>query len=333
MTQRKKFWLPPNGHSRKLLAKFSSRPEDERPRSKDDGEILPPERTSDAKGRGNTLKHSIWDPEIMPPTKTEAEAEPYIPQPPAPADIGPQLDAAMRRFEHLLKTSLKAFDLDEPEGFLDKYVFERKDHRLAVKIARSASTVELLNSFGKTLEAAERAEETLRRLNRSQQQEYIEQLHLAYTALTLRYRLAHARAATQRQEETEMAKARAEVARYAREARDAESDLRPAPPLPPPPPPVDIRALRREEARRDAEETINARLDATEVAANGAEEKVARAKKRCVEIYQDVQMRAGEKQVRIQEVLDAYNYPWSILPPAIREFMEDGAEEDPTDNT
>jgi len=108
-----------------------------------------------------------------------------------------------------------------------------------------------------------------------------------------------------------------EVEKLDRQIRDSRSYSKP-----------DLAAERRQEARREAEEKIATELDAQEVAANAAEEKVARAQKRCVGIYQDPHILAGAKRARILEVLDQFNFKYDILPRGVAEFIEAGLEED-----
>jgi hypothetical protein len=90
---------------------------------------------------------------------------------------------------------------------------------------------------------------------------------------------------------------------------------------------MDEATRKREEARRRVQEQIDTQLDEQASWAAASEESVARAKTRCIEIYQDLRMRDGEKRTRILRVLDEYHLDCSILPPAVEELMQNGYEE------
>ena len=105
----------------------------------------------------------------------------------------------------------------------------------------------------------------------------------------------------------------------------------PSPPpsrLAPPAPVIDEATRARQEARRKAEQAAAMDLDAVEVAADAATDKVTRAISKCIAIFQNVDMRVGEKRARIQGLLDSFGFKYDILPSGIRELMEEGYDEE-----
>jgi len=120
------------------------------------------------------------------------------------------------------------------------------------------------------------------------------------------------------------------------EGNTREHNLRGRPPVPPtpalpPPAPVDEAARKREDARRKKQELLDLDLQELDLQAEAGQEKVTRAKAKATEIFQNVTLARGEVRARIQEVLDAYNLDWAILPLRIAEFMETESEKESSD--
>ena len=114
--------------------------------------------------------------------------------------------------------------------------------------------------------------------------------------------------------EIEVAKRHSVKASWNRKARDMRQDL--APPPPAPPDPLE-RAWRKKQQEKDLV------LQEHEVAADLGGEKVTRAKTQAIEVDRNLHMTKGEKRTRILEIMDAYELDESILPPAIRELLEE----------
>jgi hypothetical protein len=114
-----------------------------------------------------------------------------------------------------------------------------------------------------------------------------------------------------------------EAERVARQIRDSQTDLRAAEG----PVTLDEAAQQRQEARRQAEAEANIAVDAAEAASDAVEKKVGLARSKCIRVFQNVDLRAGEKRAQIQGVLDSFGFKHDILPLAIQEFVEEGYQE------
>lgn len=114
-----------------------------------------------------------------------------------------------------------------------------------------------------------------------------------------------------------------EVERVGRQIRDSQTDLRSGSGSVQ----MDEASRRRQKARNAAEEAAAIQLDATDAAADAAAKKVSLAQNKCVHVFQDIHMRAGEKRARIQGILDSLEFRHDILPLAVQEFMEEGYQE------
>jgi hypothetical protein len=115
-----------------------------------------------------------------------------------------------------------------------------------------------------------------------------------------------------------------EVERVGRQIRDSQTDLRSGSGSAH----MDEASRRRcQEARNAAEEAAAIKLDATDAAADAAAKKVSLAQNKCVHVFQDIHMRAGEKRARMQGILDSLEFRHDILPLAVQEFMEEGYQE------
>jgi hypothetical protein len=229
-------------------------------------------------------------------------------------------------FERQIRVATQMLDLSEPEGWLDR-LFDRPDHRIDVKTERARRLAGYISACTDIQEAA-------RGFQDARRQQYIDQVVFLQRAAEEQYKFERAQRQAQRQDAIEDAKAREIVADH--EAKIREHGLRGRPSLPPPPPPPapklpsleEVAELRRAEVRRAAEDKLAIEADAQEVAANAAEERVTRAKKRCIAIYQESDILAGEKHARIVAVLDEFGYKYDILPRGVAEFIEQGFEED-----
>ncbi len=113
----------------------------------------------------------------------------------------------------------------------------------------------------------------------------------------------------------EVAKNRSAKAAWERKSRDIDRDLNP--PAPPPTP--------AEEARRKRREMIDLQFEEREEKADAAQKAISHVRRKVISIHQDPCMPAGERYIRIRTLLENYGYDERILPPAIREFMENEA--------
>jgi hypothetical protein len=109
-----------------------------------------------------------------------------------------------------------------------------------------------------------------------------------------------------------------EVERVGRQIRDSQTDLRAGSA------PADEATGKKTEARRKAEDAAAVALDAEDAAAEAANKKVSLARDKCIRVFQDVDLRAGEKRARILGMLDEFNFKYDILPLAVAEFIEQG---------
>jgi hypothetical protein len=91
---------------------------------------------------------------------------------------------------------------------------------------------------------------------------------------------------------------------------------------------VDDAARRKEAARQTRKEQNDLALDELDEAAQFDQEKVSRARTEATKIYQDTHMLADERFDRIRRVLESYKVDVSVLPKAIREFMEEEGDAD-----
>lgn len=170
-------------------------------------------------------------------------------------------------------------------------------------------------------------------LQDARRQAYLNQLVFLRQVAEENYKLELTRRQVEREDAIEDAKASEIIADHEAKTREHGLRGRPSPPpLPPPPPPpapapVDEAIRRRQEAQQKAKEKFAVELDAFDVAADAAEEKVTRCKAKCNGIYQNLDMRAGEKRARIQDVLDSFGFAYDILPISAQELMEDGFKE------
>jgi hypothetical protein len=140
------------------------------------------------------------------------------------------------------------------------------------------------------------------------------------------YQVELARRNVERQDAIEDAKARAEIARYEAEAREAGLRGRPAPPPLPPPPapaPVDEAAQRREAARQVRKEQNDLAFEELNEKAQHDQRVHSHAIEEATKIYRDLDLLAEQKFDRIRRLLDSYKVDASVLPTAIREFMEE----------
>lgn len=252
-------------------------------------------------------------PEILPPAR-ETLAPPL-------ASMATALD--LSHFERQVREAANMLDLSVPEGFLDR-CFSRPDHRIDVKTERGRRLAIYIAACTAILEAA-RAHQAARH------QMYLDQLMFLRRVAEENYNIEFVRSRAERQDAIEAAQARETIATHEGSAR--EHNLRGRPPAPPPPPPqlpapVDEVARRREDARRKKQEILDLDLQELDLKADAGQEKVTRAKAKATEIFQNVSLSGGEVRARIQEVLDAYNLDWTILPVRIREFMEGEAEKE-----
>ncbi len=242
----------------------------------------------------------------------------------------PALDAVLERFEQLFKASLGTMNLDDPEGFF-REIFGGMDYRIAVKTERGRAVNALVGTFIASLDQFEQVEAKIRAISRERHERYIDRIRAARTALEEQQKLEAVAANARLQRQLEEARVQAEIRKHGLVGRPAPP---PPPPVPAPaPPPIVAPSVEEEDARRRAETKRKAKtkclidLDAEELAAWHAEEKLSRVKARTIAIYQDVNMRLGEKRTRIQSILDSFDFRHDILPLSIQEFMEQTSEE------
>ena len=251
-------------------------------------------------------------PKILPPASK-------VPALPLDASMTSSLDLA--EFERQIKTAARMLNLSVPEGLLDR-VFDRPDHRIEVKTERGRRLAGYVSACTAILEAA-------RMLQDARRQPYLDQLVFLRRMAEEQNNLEAVTSRSRLQGQIEEAKARAEIARHEADAREAGLRGRPAPPQLPPPPvpaPVDEATRKREEIRRKRQEMLDLELQELDLKTDAGQEKVTRAKAKAIQIFQDVNLSAGEVLARIQEVLDGYGLDYTILPRRIQDFMEAGLD-------
>lgn len=256
--------------------------------------------------------------EILPP----AAGIPALPQPEAEL---PQLDLTL--FEAQIREAASSLDLKKPEGWLDKW-FGRPDHRIRKKTERAELLACLVAATKGIILEYQRAIEAVAAVQRAKYQLFIDRLEAILKIMEAQYRTELARRNVERQDAIEDAKARAEIARYHAEAREAGLRGYPAPPPPPPPPapaappPVDQFTREKDEARRAKQQEADLHIQDTDIRADAAEKKVARARARAIEIFNNSELNTGETRERIYAVLDEFGFDTSILPEKIRDFLK-----------
>jgi hypothetical protein len=325
--KRKGAWIDPNSKALAYLADKKPAVQEEIKQATDESqsravvhnaEVLPPEP------KRALLPAPVPGPEIPPPTFTP------------PADL--------TRFEHQVRQMADTLDFDIPEGLLDRF-FDRKNYRLRVKIERAELICQFESANTARLREQCNIAEALRQLNQIRFQQFLDALRAWQAAEETHYRiaLAHERVENERaidaaKTKAEIAKHAAQVAVYERQIRDAQREPLPAaPPAPGPCLTADEKALmedfvrltrRREATHRERMHDVDLRLDEFDAASRFGQETVARAKAEAIKVFKDISMLKGEKQARIEKVLEAFGLDEQILPPAIRELLENANDQE-----
>ena len=255
--------------------------------------------------------------EILPP----APKAPALPLPDANSLGLPDLS----KLEGQIRQATKMLDLSVPEGWLDRW-FGRPNHRIDVKTDRGQRLAGYIDACTAILEAA-RAHQA------SRYQIYLDQVAFLRRVAKEQCQLELTRRRAERQDAIESAHAMETVAMHEGNTREHNLRGRPSipPPVLPPPAPVDEATRKREAARREKQELLDLDLQELDLKAEAGQEKVTRAKTKATEIFRNVSLSSGEVRARIQEVLDAYNLDWTILPLRIAEFMETESEKESSD--
>ena len=287
---------------RKEEAKRSEAAEEKRRRE----EAMQRKKEEEEKARTQALLKQPKQ-EILPP---EAKA-------PALPDANTLGLPDLRDMERQIRQAAGMLDLSKPEGWLDALI-GRPDHRIDVKTERG-------QRLARYISACTAIVETARVHQNARQQIYLDQGTFLLKLAQQQYQLEGVRRQGELQDAIEEKKAQEIIADY--DARIREHSLRgqPAPPPPPPPPappPVNPAARKKEESRRRRQEMLDLELEELDFRADAGQEKVARAKQKAIEIFQNVELCDGEIRARIQEVLDGYGLDHTILPRRLQEFME-----------
>jgi hypothetical protein len=276
------------------------------------------EETLMAKPKNNPLEGEIVGTVNKP--KLYAPQLPTLPEP--KAELRP-LD--LSHFEQQIREAAATLDMSQPEGWLDSW-FGRPDHRLKVKTARAEQVALLVTALTQIIDQHRRAVEAMAAVQKAKYQLALDRYEAMKIAAEKQYQVELARRNVERQDAIEDAKARAEIARYEAEAREAGLRGRPAPPPLPPPPapaPVDEAAQRREAARQVRKEQNDLAFEELNEKAQHDQRVHSHAIEEATKIYRDLDLLAEQKFDRIRRLLDSYKVDASVLPTAIREFMEE----------
>lgn len=261
-----------------------------------------------------------------------------VPAAPTPPETTYSSPLDLAQLEKVIRQMERTLDLDLPDGWLDAWLSGPTQ-----RMQRTVDRMDLMNQFQTAVVVQLRgqcdAAEEVRRFNEIRYKQFSELLVAWRTAAEEHYRLALAQENVEHERAIASAKTRAEVKRYETEAalhertiRDSRSDLLPppAPPPSPPPPPTDEECAvqRRKDHRRKRMEMVHERLDEFDAWARFGQQKVSKAKARAIRIFRNLQIPKDEKRTRIGEILDAYQIDERILPPAIRELMEEEVYDD-----
>lgn len=230
-----------------------------------------------------------------------------------------EFDSLATHLERLTQQMIETLDLTKREGLLDR--FRGVGGRIEVRIERSGQLGTLLAAFGRNIEEVRSVAEKFGELKRVPVRQQLQRMEDEYALLQAQIRIDNAHEEARQRWRLEDARVNAEIDKLKAGGQKALRDALPPLPPPPAPAPVDEATRRREAARRQKQHDLDLEMQNLDLQADADEGKVARAKEKAIEIFNNQKFGSGETRARIQAVLDAYGFESSILSEKMRDYL------------